>query len=82
MTSHENIIRLPPNKRSTTINILIDQGALDGLNALIHWLDGFQEGKGRIPGAHDLVMHYRNLGQGVAKLKAEDKKQEEPPYQC
>lgn len=49
--------------------VLVTQDNVNGLSALIHWLEGFEAaGKGRPPGQFELVMHYRALQDAVAKL--------------
>lgn len=53
-------------------NFTVSQSTLDGLNTLIHYLRGFENGKsGCIPGHFELVMHYRNL-QGYDKKNTDD----------
>lgn len=37
------------------------QDHLDGIQALIHWLDGYQSRHGEVIGAHELLAHYRSL---------------------
>ena len=69
MSDHEQVAHCPPTNEPYSGNyVVIDkfqvgQNTLDGLNALIHWIKGFEAGgnHGRIPGGFELVMHYRNL---------------------
>lgn len=62
----ESISKYDENSVNYT-NLKVTQSTLDGLNALIHYLGGFENGKsGRIPGHFELVMHYRAL-QGYDK---------------
>jgi hypothetical protein len=47
---------------SVTVPVWIRQSSLDGICDLIAWCDGFRDAKGgTIPGAFELVMHYRTL---------------------
>jgi len=40
----------------------IDENTMHGLNALLHWLKGFEaSGNGNVPGHFELVMFYRTL---------------------
>jgi len=61
MNSHEPNLHL--KEEFVTIEISVRQGDLDGLNALIHYLEGIEKhaGVGRIPGLFELVIHYRGL---------------------
>lgn len=54
-----------------TVSLTLDQYDLDGLNALLHWLDALEKhgGKGMIPGRHEFHMMYRGL---VQNIKAQD----------
>lgn len=68
MSDHEPMIHCPPTNEPHTGNYVIfeklqvGQSTLDGLAALIHWIDGFQDaGKGRVPGGFELVMFYRSF---------------------
>lgn len=74
MSAHESPIHLvdnrPADQRLMTyqesITISPSQNELDGLNALIHWCDGFEKsGKGRVPGHFELVMLYRSLAAAI-----------------
>jgi hypothetical protein len=68
MSDHEPIIHLP--ERTVTIaNFWVTQEALDSINVLIHWLDGFEASSnhGRVPGHFELVMHYRSLTDQLRK---------------
>ena len=38
----------------------LGQYEADAIYALIMWLEGFQEGKGRLPGSFELLMAYRS----------------------
>lgn len=70
MTDHENPIRgIAVGLEPTIVPVGLWQSEMDGLNALIHWLQGFEAaGHGRIPGHHDLVMHYRALRDAVHSI--------------
>ncbi|MFA6904281.1 MAG: hypothetical protein WC236_14500 [Gallionellaceae bacterium] len=47
---------------SKNVEITLFQSNLDGINALIHFCEGFSaSGKGVIPGSIELIMHYREL---------------------
>ena len=69
MTDHEPTIHCPPNSKphlEADIHLeklWVTQSTLDGLNALVHWLQGFEAGgnHGRVPGHFDLVMHLRSM---------------------
>lgn len=55
---------LPVHLGANSINVEITlfQSHLDGINALIHFCEGFTaSGKGMIPGSFELTMHYREL---------------------
>ena len=60
-------IRLPLSKEqyqrpSINVNIWIPQDHLDGIHALMQWLDGYESAKsGNIPGHFELIMHFREL---------------------
>ena len=60
-------IHLPPStvphqEPSVTCPVWITQSNLDGLQALIKWLEGFESaGKGRVPGSFELISFYRTL---------------------
>jgi hypothetical protein len=48
--------------------VWITQSALDGICQLLTFCEGLERaGKGTIPGAFDLVMHYRQLREAVDK---------------
>lgn len=74
MSAFESIIHLvdkrPEDQRLMTyqesVTISPTQNDLDGLNALIHWCDGYEKaGKGRVPGHFELVMLYRSLAASI-----------------
>lgn len=45
-----------------TEEMRVDVHTMQGMNALIHWLKGFESnGNGVVPGHFELVMHYRTL---------------------
>lgn len=45
-----------------TEEMRVDVRTMQGINALIHWLKGFEAGgNGVVPGHFELVMHYRTL---------------------
>ena len=49
----------------------------DGLNALIHWLDGYEAarpGSKAVPGHFELVMHYRELLNDVGQVQRQREK--------
>lgn len=49
---------------SVTVPVWVPQSHLDGLQALIHYLDGLGSQNGNrqyAPGQMDLIMHYRSL---------------------
>lgn len=68
MSSFEPTIHCPPSEDphhepSVVLDkVWIPQSHLDGLNALLHFLDGMERGgQGRVPGKFELVMHLRGL---------------------
>ena len=64
MSDHEPTISNLPNDWAVTI--VMHQSTIDGLVALINWLDGFEEGgHKRVPGHFELVMHFRSLVRAI-----------------
>lgn len=52
-------------------NFRVTQTDMDGLNRLIHWLEGFTAAKsGTIPGYHELVMFYRSIAQDIYQQRS------------
>ena len=46
----------------------VDQSHINGLLALMNWLDGYEAaGKGNISGHHELIMHWRILRSSIQK---------------
>jgi len=76
MTNHEPMIHLPKEKNEEiNFQMWTNQKTVDGLNALIHWLQGHEKkGEGHIPGYFDLVMHYKSMGLAIAAKVANEKK--------
>lgn len=78
MTDHEPTIHFPKGIDQISFQMFTDQTTIDGLNALIHWLQGYayaKKGEGRIPGHFDLIMHYRQVVSGIAKAINDEKKE-------
>lgn len=75
---YERMARLPEvgphTEPSATVPVWITETDLQGLTALVHWLDGFESAKpGQIPGAHELVMFVRRMNSAVwDSLKKKD----------
>jgi hypothetical protein len=71
MTDHEPMIHLPKEKSGEIeFRMWTDQQTVDGLNALIHWLKGYErKGEGRVPGHFDLIMHYRSIRLAILSAK-------------
>ncbi len=75
MTNHESIIHLPEKYEATNFQMWTNQKTVDGLNALIHWLKGYEaRGDDHIPGHADLIMHYKSLGLAIAAKIANEEK--------
>jgi len=52
-------------------NLTISADTMQGLNALIHWIDGFQAAdKGKVPGSFSLLMLYRTLNGKNIKISS------------
>jgi hypothetical protein len=72
-------IHLPPSTEpsrepSITVPVWITQSNLDGLHALMQWLDGFIDAKGgTIPGHFELVMHFRQIRSAINNFKEKQK---------
>ena len=71
-------IRLPKHpdpyqEPQCTIPIWITQSNVDGMQALIQWIDGFQRAghQGNVPGGHELIMFYRTIASAVYKHNEE-----------
>lgn len=66
MSDYEPTVSNLPAGSALEINIPVWQSSIDGLAALISWLDGFEAaGHKRIPGHFELVMHFRQVVQAV-----------------
>lgn len=67
MPDYESTVHnLPNGGDALIIELGIWQSTVDGLCALIHWLNGFEAaGKGRVPGHFELVMHFRSLTNAI-----------------
>jgi len=60
MLFHEPLIHLKGDK--LRCNIVVDQDELDGIYALLGWLEGYSANGGEgIPGQYELLMVYRRL---------------------
>lgn len=79
MADHENVIHgLSSGSEPTMVTVGIWQAQMDSLNALIHWLNGFEAAHGtRVPGHFDLLMHYRTVAAAVRQVHLAERK--EPP---
>lgn len=65
---------------SVTVPVWIRQGSLDGMLAVMNFLDGFvAAGKGIPPGYHELWSFYRTLQSCIREAEAEAKKTKEAP---
>jgi len=61
MMSNEPVIHLKPGEKFLC-DVSTTQEDLDGLNSLIHWLDGYTANSGTaVPGHYELSMLYRSL---------------------
>ncbi len=59
MSSFESSVT---DKVIITEEMHVGADTMQGMNALIHWLKGFEAGgNGVVPGHFELVMHYRSL---------------------
>jgi hypothetical protein len=84
VSDYEPLIVLDQPSRMVQVSLHRDQ--LVGLHALIHWLKGYEmsgNGSGRVPGAFELVMHYRSLRSSLepAKPTTRGYVSQEPPNQ-
>jgi hypothetical protein len=72
-------IHLPPSQDphsepSIHVEVWLPQSNLDGLHALLQWLDGYESAKsGKIPGHFELISHFRQLKSSIYALKDKDK---------
>ena len=74
MNHAEPAIQLPPSKHPytdpslTLEGVTLWQRTADGLYALIHWAEGFENSGSiaTVPGVFELVLHYRELAARVA----------------
>lgn len=53
------------------VPVWITEQDYQGLNALIHWLKGFEAGSthGRVPGHFELVSHFRTLTAAIREAQ-------------
>lgn len=59
------------------VDFVVTQSDMDGLNRLIHWLEGFSAAKGgTIPGAHELTMHYRCIAQNIYQQRDKEREKQ------
>lgn len=61
---------LPDGGNALIVPVPIWQGTINGLYALLNWLDGFESaGKGNIPGHLELTTHFRSLKYAIYELE-------------
>jgi hypothetical protein len=66
----------PHTEDSVTVPVWITQSSLDGLQALIRFIEGFERaGNGQVSGGHELVMFYRTLTHSITEADRKMKEQ-------
>ena len=64
-------IRVPDGQRR--VEIFLTQNHMNGLNALLHWCEGFSAGgHGAIPGHFELIMHHRAIRNALINAKEDE----------